>query len=636
EGEDALLEGLAAAGQQAGSQVAGAATTDALGVPALALSRASFGAERERSLLGGSGPQGKAGRQPASRARGQLKEGHFAHHRRLFLVEPTSEERWRRPDGNAEMAQAGRQDARGAPLFQIRATPQHARSCRELAALQMLHDVGEIQEFLMERPFCVEALLILADVCRGAGEHQQAFSLTRRAVYAVECGFGAGFSPLAPAGEPPWPCVRLELPATAEPGWPGWPWLWALWEYMMALASQGLHRTATEVGKLLIAMTLPRDPMHVLIHLDFFCLRSGQHRALLALADGLLAPCVDLPSGGGGGGARGLGCSLPNFAYSAALAVRHLSPSDSGEEALRLLEVAHVLGPLAAEPRAAAAGPAEEGPGANGPHARLARAMLLFPQVLRPLLDALGVNVEAPPPSSTSRRTWSDILGHPPFVRAGQMTRHSRHFLALALLGDACARRFAPLWRDSALQQWLYACASRLSQMAESSLFDSEFRAAQDAWSTADLGIDDALSNDYGDFSGSEVDQNRAVPGAIRRALETGFGLAGAEDEHRALYAVAAAPAAGDPPGGEAELLAALRASELAEEARQRRLLVEEQDRELQESLAADRARDAGAATAEETSLRQLLDMGFPEAAAQVALAAARGDVSAAAAALIG
>merc|ERR1711971_1516038 len=124
---------------------------------------------------------------------------------------------------------------------------------------------------------------------------EQAFNFVRMAVYAVECSFGAGFSPFTGCGLGPiphWPRVRLQLPSADDFAWAGWPWILALRTYAIGLHAQGLNRTAIEVCKLLLASTLPRDPAHMLVQLDVFCLRASQFELLESFAADLLLPLL--------------------------------------------------------------------------------------------------------------------------------------------------------------------------------------------------------------------------------------------------------------------------------------------------------------------------------------------------------
>eukprot|EP00438_Fugacium_kawagutii_P031247 Skav211078 [mRNA] locus=scaffold314:314959:318931:- [translate_table: standard] len=155
----------------------------------LAMAKAFFSADRERRRLFKVKPSQT--REPTRKGQGLkvrgTNEGHFLHYRRLFLVEPTPDEGWPRPDGCARMVVDSQ-------CFRVETTPEHSKILTEFASAvsfdpQMLHD------FLDVNPFCVEALIVASEMNRQGREHQEAFQILRRAVYAAECGFNGSFSP---------------------------------------------------------------------------------------------------------------------------------------------------------------------------------------------------------------------------------------------------------------------------------------------------------------------------------------------------------------------------------------------------------------------------------------------------------
>ncbi len=75
--------------------------------------------------------------------------------------------------------------------------------------------------------------------------------------------------------------------------------------FSQALSRRGLHTTALEFAKLLLALD-PEDPLGALCCVDYFALRAQQFRFLHRLADEF----------DGDGSLR----LLPNFAFSLALA----------------------------------------------------------------------------------------------------------------------------------------------------------------------------------------------------------------------------------------------------------------------------------------------------------------------------
>ncbi|CAE7224719.1 Tcf25, partial [Symbiodinium sp. CCMP2456] len=627
--EDQLLD--AAVAEVATSSAPG--EQDLCGSCVFSMSKAFFSADREQKSLFGKMkmPKGKAQkaeiRKSAVKHRG-VHEGHFAHYRRLFLVEPASEENWGRPEGCAEMVPEA-----GEVLFAVRDTREYEMARAEFAGAAMLHDPNEVNAFLMDHPFCVEALFVLSDICRQSGQHQDAFQLLRRAAYAMECSFHGSFSPFQEtrldfqrgdaATSLHWPRVRLRL--KEEESWPGWPWLAVLWAYMLGLATQGLPRTALEVCKLVLAMTLPRDPLHALVHLDFFCLRAQEYSLLVNIAEGFDLPC-SLPDKT----ILRLDCAMPNFAYSTALALHFLK--SGGRQATKNTDEGSAISTVSVEDLTQSCWVRqqfqEDGPSRS--HVALMRAMLLFPRTLRPILQELSISLVTAPAGSPYSTPWQQLLEKSPFAPHTHKV-HQQHSRIQSLVSEAFVHRCAALFRGEGTLRWLHACAGRLTQMCESSLFDQELMQARKSWSEAELGIGEAFSKDYQEFNTLEVEGERKPPAPLERAFNSWVG---------GSQAPSPGPGPAVPDSEEAQLQRALRLSEALAEASERRRLVEEQDAEFQASLAADRAREAeGEPEAQDVSagaVAQLEAMGFPKDAAQQALQNAGGDVAEAVSLLTG
>lgn len=483
---------------------------------ALPLRRADFSMDNERRrVIGGSigvgadTSSGPRSRRTMTRQRGGA-EGRIAHHRRLFLVTPTAEEPWARPDDC--IAMTADSDGFGAAIFDFEDTPQSSRLLEQLRECLQAQDPNLLQHFLQRNQFCVDGLLTLADYLRGQSSHEQAFQIVRRAVYALECNFNPAFSPFSETGVGPAalrPRVALKLSGEAE--WPGWSWLRALWLYMRGLANQGMHRTALEVCKLLLAATLPRDPTHSLPYLDFLCLRSRQFDALSAYAE-LIPTEYGLVADGSPPATARLDLALPSFAYSVALAGFMKAGSAPDLAALNEVCIADVTEGMKAAP----GGASEELSAAAVVHVRMMRALLVFPLALRPLLDEAGVSDHGSAPGgSSSRVPWGELLGQPPFSDAADF-RHEAHGSVHGRLCLAYAKRCGALWRADLSMRWLHSCAARLVSMHASSVFAADLSAARQCWRCSPLCVEDALRADYGELATEEGQ----TPPAFERAIQ--------------------------------------------------------------------------------------------------------------------
>lgn len=502
---DGAIEGADEAGALHTDQVPSTFETSVL-----AMRRADFSVENERRRAtgGSSGIAGPAGgvegsssqrRRFAARPRGE-GEGRTAHYRRLYILVPSADERWARPDDTIVMSMSLQED--GAPRFDFNETPASKRHLQRLQECLQSHDPQLLQQFVRQSPFCIDALLALAHYHRMQQSYEQAHQIVRQAMYVIECNFHASFSPFHAEGGSEHslrPRVVLQLPETES--WSGWTCLYVFWLYMHGVSAQGMHRTALEVCKLLIAMSLPRDPCRALLHYDYYCLRTRQYDMLLRFAFSLLpqfcSPGVLLKEV-----VLRLDHTLPNFAYSVALASLYKTSSQLSSGALNDVCIADLI---KEEDEAEAVVSL-----ASTALARLMRAMLLFPLMLRPLLEEVGAKNHEAPSGSVSREAWTTLLGKPPFSNAADF-RHQHH---AAIHGRICAlyaRQCGRLWRADQPMQWLHACAARLVAMHESSVFAAELTDARSAWSRSVMCMESVFF-DYVDLSSEEASSEMTKP----------------------------------------------------------------------------------------------------------------------------
>lgn len=456
----------------------------------LTMRRADFSveAERQRAIgrighFSGTTESSRARKGVAARARGQA-EGRTIHHRRLFLVIPTAEEPWLRPDDTMVMTSSCDED--GAVVFDFEESTASASSFRSLKRILRSQDPNLLVQYLhRQSQFSVDGHLVLADHNRSQGSHEEALKRVRRAVYALECALHPDFSPFQATGfgtAALRPRVRLRI--NDSPEWLGWTWLRALWLYMQGLAGQGMHRTALEVCKLILAATLPRDPLRGLLWFDYLCLRSKQFEALTNLTSNA-GPMYSLSSSDEFVGHR-LDLAFPNIAYSIALAVFLKDNQALDLNALNEVSIADIL-PSTKE--SATASESLRG------HIHLLRALLFFPLVLRPLLDEVGIQTDGRPPGgSPSKETFASLFSRQPFCNAADF-RHSRYAQPHGRIAAAYAKRCGSLWKADLALRWLHAAMARLAAMHESSLFAAELTQARRSWSESELCASTALED---------------------------------------------------------------------------------------------------------------------------------------------
>eukprot|EP00929_Paragymnodinium_shiwhaense_P101345 TRINITY_DN64369_c0_g2_i1.p1 TRINITY_DN64369_c0_g2~~TRINITY_DN64369_c0_g2_i1.p1 ORF type:complete len:818 (-),score=181.40 TRINITY_DN64369_c0_g2_i1:248-2701(-) len=514
----------------------------------LACRRADFSVETERKRVIGanhhhlatSSRAGPSQRRLAVQAR-QGGQGRTAHYRRLFLIAPSADESWPKPDDCPSMRPVEADDEGelvGRTVFEVEDTPQSLKSLERLREVLLSQDPNMLQDYLrLGNAFSVDGLLVLAEHFRTNGSHEQASQLVRRAVYAVECGFSHGFSPFQPSGgtgaQGLRPAVALRL--AEDFLWPGWSALRALWMYMHCLSGAGMQRTALEICKLLLAMTLPRDPARGLLAFDYLCLRSRHYDLLRKFSAELCSTygyvaAVNMDAPAATEELRLIRCDclslqLPNFAYSIALArIMQLAGFDLAG-ALNAVSLSDVF-PRGVEDDSSAVAPEDDeetriGGAAAAALASLMGALLLFPLALRPLLEEAGAKLGGPVPGgSASKESWTDLLARPPFSD-GVAFRHSRHKVAHSNLCAAYAKRCGALWRPDLPMRCLHACAARLATLYESSAFAEEMTAVREAWARSPLPLEQALQLDYFDLSPQEgAVEVPPLPPAFEQAVQ--------------------------------------------------------------------------------------------------------------------
>ncbi|KAE8608554.1 hypothetical protein XENTR_v10011531 [Xenopus tropicalis] len=249
-------------------------------------------------------------------------------------------------------------------------------------------DPNNIVLLLQMNPYHVDSLLQLSDVCRLQEDQEMARDLIDRALYSLECAFHPVFSLTSGT-------CRLDYRQPENRGF-----FLALYKHMFFLEKRGCPRTALEFCKLILSLDPENDPLCMLLLIDFLSLRAREYNFLSRIFQEWEAH-------------RNLS-QLPNFAFSVPLALFQLSQQDDL--------------------------PAEEERNAREKACNLIqRALIMFPGVLLPLLDACGVQ-----PDTT-------VQSHPFFGSQVQISQPS----ALTLLITLYVGRCQNLWKEAMVMAWL-------------------------------------------------------------------------------------------------------------------------------------------------------------------------------------
>ncbi|PFH32055.1 hypothetical protein BESB_019960 [Besnoitia besnoiti] len=461
--------------------------------------------------------------------------------------DPVSRRRcWLLPDaadaaGTQEYLRMVREDdeASGTPEFALQYTPYYEQLQQTFNAIVHSYDPQNLQEFLLRHPRHVDALLQMSEVFRLRGNNETATELLKKALGVIQKAFHPAFSPFT--------CTAEGLPQVAVDSLNPFNknLVKSIGLYAEALADQGCYRTALEVAKLLLAMDLPRDAFHIMLHLDYLALRSRQWQFLLhfsrSFVEQHLTYVIPLEAPGESssqakGEAKVLGqveglqltdlaLMLPNFAFSTALAIFLHGESGTSSGSIKSTTADDLL--------AICVSSRKRGHVINEGHIHhllLMRAILLFPSFVRKLLQKLSVNgaqkVAGSPYASLS---WEDLLFTSPLWDSAKFAHH-RYSDVLTVLVSCYVQKTHDLWRADVVIRWLHGCTAHLRHLYSSCPEIKEF--AQ-RWSQSSFLFD---ANRYNDVKVSEFDRVPTLPGFLLDAYEVARDGAARNRNRRVQY----------------------------------------------------------------------------------------------------
>ncbi|KAF1328305.1 hypothetical protein FI667_g6910, partial [Globisporangium splendens] len=295
----------------------------------------------------------------------------------------------------------------GCNYYEITWSMAYKKSQEEFEILQRTHDPNIIGHFLHRYPFHIDALLQMSEVFQHHGQMDHAADCIKRCMYVLELAWADQFD-VAKGNS------RMDINAEHNDGF-----FKALFLLTKQVGRRGCMRSAFETAKLLLGMDPQGDPMNVLLAIDYYALTSRQCQFLIDLcASNLEAADRFRPSeeastkknviktGAKTGGDEGTISSLPNLQFSLALAHFFLGNADEAKELL-------------------------------------AKALLRFPTVLKPLLEKIAAN--------TSSSTWKPILSSRVFANAKTLNDDGLidHLLAIYI------SRNHTLWKVNDVQNFL-------------------------------------------------------------------------------------------------------------------------------------------------------------------------------------
>ncbi|EPR59777.1 hypothetical protein TGGT1_290240 [Toxoplasma gondii GT1] len=481
-----------------------------------------FGREVARNLAGNSRPNSR--------------RGGAAGRRRCWLIADAEE-----GPGSHEYVRMIKEEDAGTGIveFALQYTPYYEQLQDAFQAILHSHDHQNLQQFLVRHPRHIDALLQMSEVYRMRGQNETATELTKKALCVLQKSFHPAFSPFTYTAEGlPQVAVDTLNPFNKNI-------IKCIGLYGAALADQGCYRTALEVAKLLVAMDLPRDAFHTLLHIDYLALRSRQWQFLLHFSQSFVEQHLayviplDLPSERDSQGREeaqqprkdedlklvDLAFMLPNFAFSVALAIALHANQRVCSEDIKTVTADELL--------AVCMSPTERYTGYESRihHLLLMRAVLLFPAFVRKLLQKIAVNgsqkvAGSPYPSVT----WEDLLFSVPLWASSSFAHH-RYSDILVLILNCYVQKAHDVWRADAVLRWLHGCTAHLRHLYNSSPQIKEFAKR---WSRSSFLFDVSR---YKDVRVSEFDRIPTLPAFLMDANLT-VAAAGARHRNRRVQYV--------------------------------------------------------------------------------------------------
>uniref|UniRef100_A0A2M4BEU1 Putative transcription factor 25 n=1 Tax=Anopheles marajoara TaxID=58244 RepID=A0A2M4BEU1_9DIPT len=237
-------------------------------------------------------------------------------------------------------------------------------------------DSEVIIHIINQHPYHVDSLIQLSELCKMSEDHAMASELIERALLALESSFHTMFS--LTQGNCRLDYRRQENRALFI----------TLFKHGQHLESRACSRTALEIAKLILSLDPTNDPLAMILIVDYYAIRAKQYEWLVTLYDEWEAT-------------NNLS-QLPSMAYSYAMALFYLNRPEAADQALQY-------------------------------------ALLMFPGVLRPLMEELSIQADA------------RVAGHNYF---GPNAYH-KATVALQQLMSLYVCRSKLVWRDTDLLPWL-------------------------------------------------------------------------------------------------------------------------------------------------------------------------------------
>eukprot|EP00943_MAST-04B_sp_MAST-4B-sp1_P003145 g3145.t1 len=190
---------------------------------------------------------------------------------------------------------------------------QYVAKQHEYEALRATHDPNHIQNFLRENPCHIDALVQMSAVFSMTQNHDSAALLMRQALYIFECAFHPKFLQCLENGT-----ARMDLDIGTNKSFGN-----CVFAHALMAGRRGSRRAAYEMLKLLLILDPIRDPLNVLLCIDYYALLSHEYDSYLNLT--FISPRkFGIPSTNNNSKNFTPLTTLPNIFFSQALAMYYL------------------------------------------------------------------------------------------------------------------------------------------------------------------------------------------------------------------------------------------------------------------------------------------------------------------------
>lgn len=203
-----------------------------------------------------------------------------------------------------------------------------------LAAVESM-DSDNIIKIINQQPYHIDSLIQLSELCKMSEDHAMASELIEHAILALESTFHPSFSLTMGNCRIDYRCQENRSLFVV------------LFKHAQYLEGRACSRTALEIAKLILSFDPETDPLAMILVVDYYALRAKQYQWIVQLYEEW-ENTNNLSQ-------------LPNMAYSYALALFYMHRSNAVEVADEAIQY----------------------------------AILMFPGVVKTLLDALSVQVDS-------------------------------------------------------------------------------------------------------------------------------------------------------------------------------------------------------------------------------------------------